>query len=245
MVQASLGSFLQEMDTRQRDAYAQLDIFRPETGGRFDLQQKQYFLKVFYHTRGHFDRLLWTRLVYAPGVKEKHQILQYLAEEAGLSDLETEKDQPAHEILFAAFAESVGVLLTPELTEQEAYLPFARRFNQGLVAWFREHDWQSGSIAFCAYERLDNLDYAFLYELARCFSVPETALQFFIVHQQADHFEKTSADLPKQWEQDPQRVREAFAFIYEHQRQMWQGLSEAMSGFRTRSGHEFSPVRGR
>lgn len=224
----TIDNFLQEIDAAQEDAYREIPLFNPEQVRRWTTDQRQYFVKVFYHTRGHFDRLLWTRFVYAPDAEAKKQILRYMAEEGGLSDLSASVSQSSHELLFARFAEELGAPLTSEVTEQEGYVPFARRFNQGLIKWFREHDWETGQVGFAAYERLDNVDYKYMYDVAIALGVSDAALEFFRVHREADHFEKSSTMLPGVWQRDPKKVQEAFSFIYTHQRTMWQGLSDAV-----------------
>ncbi len=228
----SLDNFLQEMDDKQVKAYQEMPLFDTTQTSQWTDEQRKYFVKVFYHTRGHFDRLLWTRLVYAPSAEAKKQILHYMAEEAGLPDVHGGQNLTSHEILFGRFAESLGVELTPELTEDGYYLPFAREFNNGLVRWFRTHDWESGVVGFSAYERLDNVDYEFMYDLARSLTLPEKALEFFVVHKQADHFDKTSSELPQIWEKDPVKVRDAFCFIYEHQQKMWKNLSDSVFNYK-------------
>ncbi len=224
----SLDNFLREMDERQSREYSQLLLFDTDDTAQWSDPKKQYFVRVFYHTRGHFDRLLWTRLVYAPTAKDKRRILDYMAEEAGL---EGRKNRPSHERLFAVFAESLGVDLTPEITEGEDYLPFARDFNNGLIQWFRKNDWESGEVGFAAYERLDNVDYEFMYKLAQSVRVPERAMVFFRVHKEARHFEKTSGNLPQVWRRNEDKVRNAFDFIYNHQLKMWKGLSDAVGKY--------------
>jgi len=229
----SLDEFLQEVNDLQVMVYKHIPLFDTAQTCQWTKEQRQHFVKVFYHTRGHFDRLLWTRLVHAPSAEAKKRLLQYMAEEAGLPDLYGDQNLNSHEILFSRFAESLGVELTPELTEEDGYLPFAREFNNGLVRWFRTHDWESGVVGFSAYERLDNVDYGFMYDLVGSLNVAERALEFFVVHKQADHFEKTSGELPEIWSRDPTTVREAFDFIYSHQQKMWRRLSETVFNYRT------------
>src|SRR3989338_872980 len=228
----SLNDFLQEIDNKQVKAYREIPLFDNAKTSQWTKEQRKHFVKIFYHTRGHFDRLLWTRLIYAPNAEAKKRMLQYMAEEAGLPDLYGNQNLNSHEILFGRFAERLGVELTHELTEEEGYLPFAKEFNNGLVKWFREKDWESGVVGFSAYERLDNVDYGFMYDFARSLNIPEKALEFFIVHKQADHFDKTSNELPEIWKRDPTIVRDAFSFIYEHQQKMWKNLSDSVFNYR-------------
>ena len=228
----ALDTFLQEMDDKQVKVYQEISLFDTAKTSQWTEEQRKYFVKVFYHTRGHFDRLLWTRLIHAPNAETKKRMLQYMAEEAGLPDLYGNQNLNSHEILFGRFAESLGIELTPELTEEEDYLPFAKEFNNGLVKWFREKDWESGVVGFSAYERLDNVDYGFMYDLARSLNLPKEALDFFIVHKQADHFDKTKGELPEVWQRDQTKVRDAFKFIYEHQQNMWKDLSDNVFNYK-------------
>lgn len=221
-----LEKFLERTDAKQKEEYQKIPLFQSARVKKLSKPHKKWFVKVFYHTRGHFDRLLWTRLVYAPSVKDKKQILQYLAEEAGLENLRSNKNLRSHELLFADFALRLGVRLTPEVTEREGFLPFVHNFTNGLVEWFREHDWESGLVGFSAYERLDNVDYEFMHETAKALGARGKALTFFDVHRQADHFEQTSGSLPRIWRKNPTKVRAAFKFIYSHQLTMWQSLSK-------------------
>jgi hypothetical protein len=126
----------------------------------------------------------------------------------------------------------VGVGLTPKLTEREYYLPFAQEFNRGLIEWFRTRGWESSLVGFSAYERLDNIDYELLYDLAVSLKLPDKALEFFRVHKEADHFEKSSGQLPHIWQKKESKGREAFGFIYGHQRKMWKGLSDTVMSYR-------------
>jgi len=224
----TLDSFLLEMDRKQAGRYSMIPIFDPDEVQRWSQPEKEYFAKVFYHTRGHFDRLLWMRLSHAPTAEDKKSILGYMAEEVGLESLDSDGNFRSHEELFEAFAESLGVELNAELTEERFYLPFARNFNQGLIDWFRRHDWEMQTIGFSAYERLDNVDYEFLYKIARTLGAEGDSLAYFEVHRGADHFEKTSKGLPDAWEKNPSGVKSAYDYVYSHQREMWQGLAIAM-----------------
>ena len=229
----TLDAFIEKWDDIQRQRHREIPLFNPELTAQWTTTQKQYFVKTFYHTRGHFDRLLWTRLCYARTAEEKRTILGYIAEEVGLQGIDdtTTAHPVSHEQLFGVFAQSMGVSLTPELTERDYYLPFAKEFSDGLIAWFRTHDSDSGNIAFPAYERLDNIDYEELYKIALSIGVSGQALAYFEVHRYADHFEKTSGKLPEYWRKNQRKVEEAFAFIGDHQLKMWKGLSDAVFYF--------------
>jgi len=221
----TLTDFLDDINTQQTLAYSELAIFNPEHTVDWDKHKRKYFVQVFYHTRGHFDRLLWMRLVHASNEGDKRKILEYMAEEAGLTE---NGNQDSHEVLFGRFAKSVGVDLTAEVTERIGYEPFARQFNRGLIDWFTTNDPESNEAAFAAYEKLDNVDYGFLYRLAESFDLPQQAMEYFEVHRDADHFEKTSGGLPEIWQRDQEIVTEAFNYVYKHQEEMWVSLNDAM-----------------
>ncbi|MCP4473844.1 MAG: hypothetical protein GY821_04615 [Gammaproteobacteria bacterium] len=53
-------------------------------------------------------------------------------------------------------------------------------------------------------------------------------LAFFKVHNKADHFDRTYDTLTTIWQQQPETVKTAFAFIGQHQLAMWQWLSDAV-----------------
>jgi hypothetical protein len=100
----ALNDFLLEIDSKQTNAYKKMPLFDVAQTRRWNIKTKRYFVKVFYHTRGHFDRLLWMRLVFALTVEGKRQILQYVAEEAGLRGSNGEENRKSHEQLFERFA---------------------------------------------------------------------------------------------------------------------------------------------
>lgn len=221
-----LQNFLDELDEKQKEEYSKLDLFNPEKTKDLTEEQKKYFVKIFYHTRAHFDRLLWMRLTHAPNLEEKKKILSYLAEEAGIPDIKGEKNLASHEILFERFAKSLGLVITSEITEEDGFLPFARDFSKELINWFMTNNWETQKSGFSAYERLDNIDYDFMLELAKNLGVNGKDLEFFEVHKNADHFDNVSFDLKEEFEKNPDNVKDAFNWIYSHQLKMWQNLSK-------------------
>lgn len=228
MEQLPLETFLKEIDERQKSAYGKIPLFDKAQTDTWTEKQKPWFVKVFYHTRGHFDRLLWTRLMNSKTEEDKQKILTYMAEEAGLED---GKSYLPHEQLFERFAKSMGVALTPEVTEREGFLPFVHDFNFNLISYFKTDDQSMGEILFMAYERLDNLDYESMYNVARALGVSGDALEFFEVHKDAKHFDKTSGNIQKLWNEDPEKVKRGFETIYANQLKMWQGLSDSVFNF--------------
>ena len=70
-----LESFLKEIDERQKLAYSKIPLFDKTRTDTWNEKQKPWFVKVFYHTRGHFDRLLWTRLMNSKMEEDKQVAL--------------------------------------------------------------------------------------------------------------------------------------------------------------------------
>ncbi len=200
-----------------------IPLFQAELTQQWTLDQKVHFAKVFYHIRGHFHDFLWHMGNHAPNKAAKNIILQNLAEEFGGSGR-------SHEVLFYNFADSLKPGLSTEVIDEEYYLPFVKEFNYGHLKWLRDHDWYNGLCAFAAYEKLDNIDYQYLYLLIKSLGVGEAGLLFFLIHKKVEHFETALEPLLKAWSEDPQQVQQAFDFIGSHQLQMWNRLSEEISG---------------
>lgn len=229
MKNKALESFLRDLDTQQSHAYSQIALFNKVETDTWTKGQRQWFVKVFYHTRGHFDRLLWTRLVSAETQEEKEEILTYMAEEAGLED---GKNWPSHEKLFEQFANSLGIELTPEVTEKEGYLPFIHDFNFNLISYFKAASRDMQEVLFMAYERLDNLDYESMYKVAKNLGVSGAGLTFFEVHKNSKHFIKTSENIEKLWDKDSDQLKKSFEMIYDNQLAMWKNLSDTVFNYK-------------
>lgn len=216
----SLKDFLNEWDQKQREEHKKIPLFNPEKVKQLTDSQKKYFVKVFYHVRGHFHGFLWFMANHSPNNQGKQAILENMAEEFG-------GDGKSHEQLYFDFGHALGVDLTDEVLNQTSYLSFAKEFNRKHLEWLAGADWDGKIIAFAAYERLDNVDYRDLLELARACGVSGEALLFFEVHAKVQHFEMANEHLglQKLWEKDPQKVKDGFNFIGDHQNQMWRDLS--------------------
>lgn len=161
----------------------------------------------------------------APDEQSKQAILDNIREEFGGRG-------KSHERLYADFTQSLGVDLTDEVLHERTYLPFARAFNKEHLIWLHNHDWDSRTAAFSAYERLDNVDYEDLFTLAKNLGVPHTALRFFEVHKHVTHYEMASSsfDLGGLWGRNSEKVMEAYQFIGDHQNKMWSQLSDEVLG---------------
>nr|WP_278043936.1 iron-containing redox enzyme family protein [Legionella nagasakiensis] len=191
----------------------------------WDDNRKKYFAAVFYHLRGYFIDFMWYVANFTEDEEIKDIILQNIQEELGT------KSRTSHEKLYAQFAEECGVNIHDEIVNKTHYLPFAKEFNQEHLRWLTQHDKHSHLAAFSAYERLDNIDYPLLTEFAYSLDLSEKAMKFFKVHVYVKHFESTQDHLIDIWQTSPKTVREAFNFIYSHQLNMWQTLSNAIMAY--------------
>ncbi len=214
-----LSRFLTAWDAQNHAEHRKVALFDPAQSRRLSMEQKQYLARVFYHVRGHFVDFLWFLGNHAPGLAAKKSVMDNIAEELGGNLF-------SHEQLYEHFAESFGVDLTSEIVFEETYLPWVRDYNQAHLAWLARQDWEGKLAGFAAYERLDNVDYADLLVMAKSFNLPPKALVFFEVHAKVQHYEMLSRPLMDAWLHDPQKVREAFTFIADHQNAMWKRLSE-------------------
>lgn len=218
---AELSGFLKAWDYAYKNELQKIDLFNSTLTQKWSMTQKHQFAKVFYHIRGHFHDFLWYLGSHAPNAKEKNLILENIAEEFGGNSV-------SHEQLYFIFAESIGANLNNERTKEDNYLSFAREFNKGQLEWLMANNWESQLAAFSAYERLDNIDYSALLRLVISIGTPECGQTFFIVHNNANHFEYLSPELIKIWTQSPEVVNKAFNFIYDHQLKMWKLFSSCI-----------------
>ncbi len=101
-----------------------IDLFIPEKVQLWNEEQKVFFIKVFYHLRGHFSDLLWYMGSFAPDKKSKELIISNILDEFNPNGL-------SHEQLYLLFASAFNVNLTYELLDNTAYLPFAREYIEG------------------------------------------------------------------------------------------------------------------
>jgi len=217
-----LQLFLENWDSNYKKEISKIDIFNTNVTKNFSANQKEFFARTFYHIRGHFYKFLWLLGNQAPNDKAKQQIIYNIEEEFG-------GNNPSHEELYFRFADSLGLDIRDEFITDEHHLPFIKKFNTEHLKWLDNHDWISKWSAFSAYERLDNIDYANLLNLAKSLGAKENGLVFFIIHNKADHFDRTYHGLEDAWNLSKENVKQAFQFIGEHQINMWKLLSEATS----------------
>ncbi|MCP4475137.1 MAG: iron-containing redox enzyme family protein [Gammaproteobacteria bacterium] len=217
-----LQDFLSDWDARYQQGVDKLPLFKPAITQQWSEVQQQQFVRLFYHARGHFYKFLWLLGNEAPNQADKAIILANIQEEFGEEGL-------SHEKLYEIFAQTLGVEVRDEFFYDFYHAPYLKEYNLTHLTWLDAQDWQGKSAAFSAYERLDNIDYQHLENLASSLGVKGNGLAFFKVHNKADHFDRTVAMLEKIWANDRQQVNRAFAFIGRHQLNMWTWLSTTLS----------------
>lgn len=213
----ALAHFLRNWDADYLQKINEISLFNPKLTRCWSLEQKQYFVKIFYHSRGHFRDFLWYMGNFAPNKQIKTIILENIAEEFNEEGL-------SHEQLYLDYARTLGVDLTQDIVDEVHYLPEMKQFNRSHLAWMTSKNWKSQFSAFAAYERLDATDYTALSQLH------DEEHMFFRVHRLAKHFDKTYGTLQTVWEENPFIVEEAFVFIADTQITMWRDLSNAVFG---------------
>ncbi|MGI4850332.1 MAG: iron-containing redox enzyme family protein [Janthinobacterium lividum] len=218
----SLKQYLEKWNDIYIEKAKVLPIFKSEITRNWNQNQKEYFVKVFYHVRGHFHDFLWYLGNHTDDKKVKDIILENISEELNSSSL-------SHEQLYEEFAKSLGVNLESEYLKEENYRQEIRQFNNGHIKWLHNNCPNTGFAAFSAYERLDNIDYINLLELAKNLGVTGKGLLFFKVHTRVEHFETTYPKLKEIWDNDPQKVFSSFEFICNHQVKLWDDLEKIIS----------------
>ncbi|MDX2165068.1 MAG: iron-containing redox enzyme family protein [Gammaproteobacteria bacterium] len=217
-----LNSFLDEWDQRYKLQAQSIPLFIETENRGWNIKQKKFFARAFYHVRGHFHDFLWYLGNHAPDKRSKEVILHNLMEEFG-------GQAQSHEKLYIHFAKSLDVQdINDEILEQTTYLPFIKEFNKGHLSRLYTHSWHDNLAIFSAYERLDNIDYTNLMTLVKNWGIPDKDSVFFKVHMLVEHFETTLSTLLSIWTINKQTVIDAFNFIASHQLQMWKNLSAAV-----------------
>jgi hypothetical protein len=218
---AKLHQFLTSWDQAYQEKLNGIDLFKRELTSEWSKTQKQFFAKVLYHQRGHFSDVLWYMGNFAPNAKAKEMVLENIRDEFG-------KQGMSHESLYFDFAKSLGVDLTYELIEEKMYLPFLREYNQGHLRWLRENDWDHRLAAFAALERLDNLDYVNLRNVAISLGASKRDLVFFNVHIHVTHYDAVESIFSELWSTKPDVVMSAFNFIGDYQVNIWKRISDVV-----------------
>lgn len=224
-ITVSLKHFLQELDDNYRSKLSLLPIFDPEQTATWNKEQKKYFAAVFYHLRGHFINFMWYIANFSANEQTKKVVMNNIHEELGLGS------QFSHERLYERFANECGVNIHDEIVTEEHYLPFAKEFNKTHLKWLSLHDYDERIAAFAAYERLDNLDYRCLVELAKSLRLSQQAMTFFNVHVHVHHFDSALELILPIWQNAPEKMTLSFDFIFSHQYRMWENLSATIFAY--------------
>ncbi|MDX1837154.1 hypothetical protein DIZ81_07130 [Legionella taurinensis] len=219
---ASLQEFLAHSDSMYRASLDTIPLFDSNQTQHWNTQQKQHFAAIFYHLRGHFINFMWYLANFSSNEQMKQVVLNNIHEEIGIGT------RFSHELLYERFATECQVNIHEEMLSEAFYLPFAREFNKKHLQWLTCHSEEERIAAFAAYERLDNLDYPLLVNLAKSLHISQQGMAFFNVHVHVTHFDSVLDLLFPIWETDQSKVKNAFEFIYTHQRQMWSNLSDAI-----------------
>lgn len=220
-----LKVFLKSWDETYKQKAALIPLFMDTATSKWNSEQKRFFVKIFYHVRGHFHDFLWHMGNHAESKRAKEIILHNIMEEFG-------GHAQSHEKLYIDFAKSLGAHdINDEILNQQNNLSFIQKFNYGHIEWLMNHKWDDNLSLFSAYERLDNVDYTNLMKLIKSLGVPEKDSVFFKVHMGVKHFEATETNLLEIWIKNKQIVIDAFKFIASHQLQMWENLSNVVEGY--------------
>lgn len=221
----SLQDFLNEWDLQYASTARTIPLFDQSSPIVWTARRKKLFARLFYHSRGHFDRFLWIMASLAPSADYRSVVIRNITDELGgmrPADL-------SHEQLFFRFAEELDPDIRDEPRVEGHNLPFLRAFNEGHIKALLNADWDGKWAIFSAYELLDNTDYNNLSWLAESMGLSGEALVFFDVHRNGDHFGETFQLLEGVWAKDPQKVRTAFDFIGTHQIKMWREMSDTLA----------------
>jgi len=217
----NLQDFLRGWDNQYKMGMAEIDLFKEEKTQQWSEEQKKLFVQLLYHQRAHFDDVLWLMGNFAPNAEAKEVILNNIRDELGMNGL-------SHEKLYLEFARSLGVDLTYELIEEKYYYSFLREYNHGHLRWLRDHDWDHRLAAFTAIERLDNLDYLGLRDVAVSIGAVGKALTFFNVHIHVKHYEAAEKFFIILWKSKSDVVKSVFQFIGSYQLEIWRKISDAV-----------------
>ena len=216
----SLNNFLHQIDLKYGKSLRSISLFSPQSTSTWNNDQKKYFAAIFYHLRGHFINFVWYIANFSSDERIKAVIIKNIQEEIGLGN------RFSHEMLYERFANECGIDIHDEIINQTNYLPFAKEFNKSHLKWLSDNAGEDRLCAFAAYERLDNVDYPHLVELAKSINLSQHSMTFFNVHTGVDHFDSTLELILPIWEKSPDKIINSFNFIYTHQHQMWKQFSD-------------------
>jgi hypothetical protein len=216
---ANLAEFLNLWDTNYKEKVDNIPLFNTDLTSSISEEKKHYFVKAFYHIRGHFHDFLWFIGNHAPSEDIKKSVTDNINEEFG-------GKYQSHEQLYILFAESLGVDIQKEIISEAHYDDYIIEFNKGHLRWLHSHSWVSCYAAFSAYEHLDNIDYILLSSLAASLGASGEALKFFKIHEKVTHYDALSSVLANYWHYNQEEVIDGFNFIGSQQIKMWNSLSD-------------------
>src|SRR5258708_5132895 len=104
-----LDTFLQKWNEEYETKAKKITLFDKTLTSQWQDVQRKHFIKVFYHSRGHFSGFLFHLGNFAPNKILKNMILKNIEEEFS-------GDNPSHEQLYLDFASEEGVDLSNEYT---------------------------------------------------------------------------------------------------------------------------------
>jgi hypothetical protein len=216
-----LCSFLESWDMKYIKQLGKINLFDRKANTSYNVAQKEMFVRFFYHIRGKFYKFLWFIGNHATSEEVKEQVLHNIKEEFGGKSY-------SHEQLYFKFSKSLGFEIEDEFIYEKSNVPFIKEFNFRHIEWLNTGSIITRWATFSAYERLDNIDYENLLELAKGLGASGTGLEFFAVHNKADHFDRTCEILKKFWGENKVEVMRSFDFIAENQILMWKCLSDSI-----------------
>jgi hypothetical protein len=219
----SLTEYIKQWQDNYNEAIQKLPLFQPQVTALWSHTQQQAFALTFCHSRGHYYKFLWYLGSLAPSKEYRDVILQNYRDEFGQGI--------SHEQLYWSFAKALGVDVQREILEEKHHFDFIRTFNQRHLNCVVVNDWDMIWGSFSAYEALDNIDYANLYQLVRSFGIDDRdpSMMFFKIHLHANHFETTTQLLENTWVRNEQAVREGFEFIAENQIELFTEMSSYLN----------------
>lgn len=213
----TLEHFIKNWGNNYAQDAEKLPLFNTNLVKKWSTHNIKRFVTCFYHIRGHFHDFMWQVASKSKKPSVKKIILDNISEEINCSG-------KSHEKLYLQFAHSLNINLEQEFATQQHNSDIAQLFNKGHLLWLSQHSPNACFAAFSAYEKLDNLDYKYLYNIAKTIQNDNVALTFFKIHNQVKHFDNTYKALAEVWINSHKTVIDAFNFIGEHQLKMWQEL---------------------
>jgi hypothetical protein len=216
-MEQNFQEYLKNWDKEYKAKISNLPICQPDHVKTWTDVQKKEFARVFYHARGHFIDFLWFLGNFSNSKEIKDMVINNISEELNGS-------AQSHEIMYVNFAKELGVDLEPELLNKNSYPDFIKQFNAGHIEYLASNNQENRIAAFAAYERLDNVDYMWLYSCAKTMTESKKALLFFLIHTRVEHFAPVEKHLEEIWQNNPDSVIDGFNFIADHQINMWKNL---------------------